>query len=180
MGARQWRQCFFPCSTNRSADGRNKGVWTEWTRPLAPWPLPVSSVLSYKMPHTRRWHGRVTMSAHRGKKDPLLLSLSASVGEWDTEQDNKVRDSSHSFPFSCTAASGEISVSPSFGTQPDISLPPHLHPPTFYLHSKVALYLPFIKGVQMWPPCNLMPLFSTVLTDWEGRKNRAVGLAEDL
>lgn len=114
------------------------------------------------------------------KKDPLLLSLSASVGEWDTEQDNKVKDSSHSFPFSCTAASGEISVSPSFGTQPDISLPPHLHPPTFYLHSKVALYLPFIKGVQMWPPCNLMPLFSSVLTDWEGRKNRAVGLAEDL
>lgn len=147
-------------------------------RPSAP-PGVISLVLQDASHPALAWESDY-VSPPREKRPPLALSLSASVGEWDTEQDNKVKDSSHSFPFSCTAASGEISVSPSFGTQPDISLPPHLHSPTFYLHSKVALYLPFIKGVQMWPPCNLMPLFSSVLTDWEGRKNRAVGLAEDL
>lgn len=65
--------CSSSCSTNRSADRINKGSEVNGHGAAPPPnpsplpPLPVSSVLSYKMPHTRQWHGRVTMSA-RGKK----------------------------------------------------------------------------------------------------------------
>lgn len=89
------------------------------------------------------------------KKKPLSLSvsLSASVGERQKEEEeNKVADSSHSFLFSCTTASRETSVPLLWHVARYL-----IAPLTFYLHSKVALYLPFIKGVQMWPPCNLMP-----------------------
>lgn len=76
-------ECSTSCSTNRSADRINKGSDLNRRGPAPPPnpsplpPLHVSSVLSYKMPHTQQWHGRVTASSHA--KKALSRSLASPL-----------------------------------------------------------------------------------------------------
>lgn len=95
--------------------------WMDTVLPHLPTPHPCRPSLCHQSCPTRcltPGNGMGEWLCQPVERKPLLP---LSFRQWKREEDNKVGDSSHSFPFSCTAASGESSVSPSSGTLPDIS-----------------------------------------------------------
>lgn len=110
-----WRQRPCSCSTNRSADHRNECLWMEWLGSSPP-PRVIRLVLQDASHPVMAWE---TAYVSPQKKISLSLRISGRIAKKRTTKWQIL----HIASYFHALLPAEKWVSPSFGTQPDISLP---------------------------------------------------------